>query len=293
MIKNLQLFILVILMLSVDQGICQEWLVPTDQATIENPLDYNLDNVKKGKELYIQNCKSCHGDAGKNNALPLVPPPPDVTSETMQNNTEGGLFHKITVGKGGMPQFETTISEDDRWRLVNYIMNYNPGREALLIDAPPVEAKLMASVAERERLVEIFAESLTKEGEFQKLADAEITISARKAFGNIAIGKIKTNKDGRAEFHLPETLIGDENGLVSIVVTIEESFAADQVILDEAKVGLAKEVPKLIQGEILWSTNENIQSWLLLSYIGAAGGAWLAIAYVIFLIFKIRRYSKE
>jgi len=47
------------------------------------------------------------------------------------------------------------------------------------------------------------------------------------------------------------------------------------------------------KGEILWSTNENIQLWLLLSYLGTAGGAWLVIGYVVFQIFKIKKYSKE
>jgi cytochrome c5 len=92
----------------------QEWPVPGNQLNMENPLPFNLENVQKGKDLYQQNCKSCHGDPGKNNHLPLVPPPPDIVSEQMQANTDGGLFYKITSGRGGMPQFETTISEDDR-----------------------------------------------------------------------------------------------------------------------------------------------------------------------------------
>ena len=115
-------------------------------------------NVKKGKDLYYQNCKSCHGDPGKNNGLPLVPPPVDVTSEKMQKNTEGEIFYKITNGRGGMPQFKTNISEDDRWRIVNYIMNFNQKREPVLVDAPKAKAKLMASVNEKEKKVEVFAE---------------------------------------------------------------------------------------------------------------------------------------
>jgi len=105
---------------------------------------------------------------------------------------------------------------------------------------------------------------------------------------------VLSDENGRAEFAIPENVIGDEEGFVNIVVALEENFEVVPVILDKAKVGKLKEVPKLIRGgEILWSTNENIQPWLLLTYLGAVGAAWLAIGYVVFQILKIRRYSKE
>lgn len=291
--NKFKLLIAAILYLSAQQVFGQDWIVPADKASIENPSEYNLENVKKGKDIYQLNCKSCHGDAGKNNALPLVPAPPDITSEKMHLNTEGGLFYKITAGKGGMPQFESTLSEDDRWRVVNYIMNYSPNNQPVLVDAPPVKAKLMASVNENEKKVEIFAEYEDK-GTFVKLIDATVSISAKKAFGNLLVGKVLTDQNGRAEFSIPETLIGDEEGAVNIVVGLDENYQVDPVILDKAKVGKHKEVPKLIRkGEILWSTNENIQIWLLLSYLGAVGGAWIVIGYVVFQIIKIKRYSKQ
>lgn len=291
--KKLNILIAAILFLSAQQVFGQEWIVPVDKASVKNPSEYNLVNVKKGKDLYQVNCKSCHGDAGKNNALPLVPVPPDLTSEKMHLNTEGGLYYKITAGKGGMPQFESTLSEDDRWRLVNYIMNYSPANEPLLVVAQPVKAKLMASVNENEKKVEIFAEFDDK-GTFAKLVDAAVTISAKKVFGDLEIGKVLTDENGRAEFSIPENLLGDEDGEVNIVVGLDENYQVDQVVLDKAKVGKQKEVPKLIKkGEILWSTNENIQLWMLLSYLGAVGGAWIVIGYVVFQIIKIKRYSKQ
>lgn len=270
----------------------QEWEVPADQKAINNPLEYNLSNVKKGKDLFYQNCKSCHGDPGKNNILPLVPPPVDIASEKMQKNTEGEIFYKISTGRAGMPQFKATISEDDRWRIVNYIMNFSPNRQPLLLDAPKIKAKILASVNEQERKVEVFAEA-EKNGEYAKLPNTPVSISAKKYFGNIEIGNVNTDENGRAEFTVPESLIGDEKGFVNIVVTLDENYIAEAVSLDKAKVGQNKQVQKLIKPGILWSTNENIQLWLLLSYIGAVGGAWLAIGYVIVQLFKIKRLSKN
>ena len=291
--KKLSFLFILLVMLFTQQGKAQEWLVPEDQKNIENPSEYNLSNVKKGREIYLRDCKSCHGDPGKNNGLPLVPPPPDITSEKMQSNTAGELFYKITVGRGGMPRFENTISEDDRWRVINFIRNYNPDVEPLYVEAPPRNAKLLASVNEVDKKVEVFAEVENDAGKFVELPDAEVRISAKKAFGNLPIGQVLTNTEGRAVYQIPESLIGDEKGLVNIVVELGDEFITDDVVLDAAKVGQLKPTPRLIKKEVLWSTNDNVQTWLLLSYLGATGAAWFAIGYVVFQIYKIWRVGKE
>ncbi len=270
----------------------QEWLVPDGEKDVKSALEYNLSNVQKGMDLYLQNCKSCHGDPGKNNALPLVPPPPDISSEIMQKNTEGEMFYKISTGRGGMPSFASVLSEDERWRIVNYILNFDPERDPVLVVAEPAKAKLLASVNEKKKKVEVFAEA-EKDGVLSDLQNTPITISAKKYFGNIEIGKVNTDENGRAEFTIPETLIGDEEGYVNIVVALDESFAADEVTLDEAKVGQNKVVPQLIRKEVLWSTNENVQTWLLLTYLSTVALAWGTIGYVVFQIIKIKRLSRN
>ena len=293
MIKKLTLLIVVILFLSAQQGISQEWLVPADKQNIENPSDYNLENVKKGKDLYMTNCKSCHGDAGKNNPLALVPLPPDVASETMHANTEGSLFYKISIGKGTMPAFESTMSETDRWLLVNYIMNYDHKNTPVFVEAPPVKANISATIDTNKRLVTVFAEFKNKNGEQEKLTETPVNICVKRAFGNLPIGQALTNKNGAADFTIPEDIIGDEEGFVTVVVSLGEDFEAKKVTLEKAKIGTIKATPKLIKRGVIWSTNSNIPMWMLLSYLGAVGGAWLAIFYVIFQIIKIRKFSKE
>ncbi len=278
------------LVLSTQPVLSQDWLVPGDQSVLSNPSDYNLDNVKKGKEIYTRNCQSCHGDPGKNNPLALVPVPIDIASERMHANSEGDLYYKITNGRGIMPPFEATLSEDDRWKLINFIMNYKPGGNPILVDAPPVKVKLLASVNEEKSSVEILAE-LDGPGRIG-LANAPVIVSAKKTFGNIELGRSITNENGRTEFFIPENVIGDEEGYVSIVVSIGDGYEANEVALEKTRVGNNKVVPKLIRGEVLWSTNDNIQLWLLLSYIVAAGGSWLVIGYIIFQIIKIKRLSK-
>ncbi len=285
------IILLAILVLPAQQVLSQEWPVPPDQSLLPNPSEYNLENIKRGKEIYTRNCQSCHGDPGKNNPLALDPLPVDIASERMHANSEGDMFYKITAGRGIMPPFKASISEDDRWKLINFIMNFKPGGIQLLVDAPPVKAKLLASVNEDKSSVEILAE--LDGPERIGLVNAPVIISAKKTFGDIELGRSITNGDGRTEFFIPENIIGDEEGYVSIVVSLGDGYEANEVALEKARVGQNKVVPRLIRGEVLWSTNDNIQLWLLFSYVVAAGGAWLVIGYIIFQIIKIKRYSRS
>jgi mono/diheme cytochrome c family protein len=270
----------------------QEWLVPEEEADTSNPSEYTLENVKLGKAIYTKNCKSCHGDPGKNNPLALVPSPVDIASEKMQINSEGALFYKITTGKGVMPPFTSTLSENDRWLLVNFIQNYNPDREQVLLDLPPIKAKLLASVNEAQGSVDIMAEYENANALYAPLLNAPVTISSKKAFGSLKIGETQTNNQGRAIYTIPENTMGAEQGSISIVVSLSEEYEAAEVILEKALVGSQKEVPGLIRKGVLWSTNNNVSLWVLISYILAAGGAWMVIIYVIVQIVKIKKYSR-
>jgi len=271
----------------------QEWVVPEDQKALKNPLEYNLDNVKKGRDLYMINCKSCHGDPGKNNGLPLVPPPPDITSDVMQANTEGEIHYKVTNGRGGMPRFETTLSDDDRWRLVNYIMNYNPGREPMLVVAAPLKTKLAACFNLQNNSVEISAESENKEGNYELLAEAPIKVGIKRTFGVLPLGQVTTNSEGKTSFEIPDNIIGDKEGNVYIVVSAGEGFEAEPVILEASHFGKPSEDFLLTKRGVLWSTNPNTPLWLIGIYAATVLGIWLAIGYVVLQIVKIFRLNRN
>ena len=292
MIKKLKLLIVVSLLLSAHYVMGQDWLVPDVDLNKTNQIEYNLDNVKAGKVLYLKNCKSCHGDPGKNNPLPLVPAPIDIASEKMHENTEGGIFYKIFKGRGVMPQFELTMSESEVWSIVCFILNYKPGTEPLLVELPAVKAKILASLNEDESIVNVVAEFEDKSGDFSKLINTPVIISLEKAFGNLEIGQAATDDDGNAVFVVPETIIRDKEGLMTLIVSLNEDFEAKEVVLRGAIIGTPKDVEQLIEEGVLYSTNDNIPLWLRLTYFGGVAGIWLVIGYVVFQIIKIRKYSK-
>jgi copper transport protein len=106
---------------------------PTEIRGVQvNPIPPNSESVSEGETLYINNCASCHGKFGKGDGpvgLTLNPRPADLTQHAIPGvHTDAQLFEWITNGFPGssMPLFKNSLSDTDRWNLVNFIRTLAP-----------------------------------------------------------------------------------------------------------------------------------------------------------------------
>jgi len=105
----------------------QTWVAPKSADTIENPFKDNKDAVKKGKKLFSSMCVICHGFKGKGDGVAgaaLNPKPANFTSKTIQAQTDGALFWKLTNGKAPMAAYKEMLTKEQRWQLINYIRTF-------------------------------------------------------------------------------------------------------------------------------------------------------------------------
>lgn len=93
-----------------------------------NPIPPNAASVASGQALYAQYCVPCHGPNGKGDGpvgLTLSPRPADLTVHTAPGvHPDGQLYDWITNGflsNPVMPKFRESLSDEERWHLVNYI----------------------------------------------------------------------------------------------------------------------------------------------------------------------------
>jgi mono/diheme cytochrome c family protein len=92
------------------------WPVPAADAAKKNPVKADAASIAAGKVSYTTYCKACHGVDGKKIATA------DFTNAAFKAETDGAVFYKTTVGKGGMPSYKTKLADDeDRWNIVNYL----------------------------------------------------------------------------------------------------------------------------------------------------------------------------
>lgn len=105
---------------------------PPSASAKENPILGSADSVARGHALYLANCAACHGLTGSGDGLTaagMMPGPGDLRTSVPERN-DGSLAYLIATGTVAtrMPAFSITLSEQDRWDLVNYLRATWPGR---------------------------------------------------------------------------------------------------------------------------------------------------------------------
>ncbi len=105
-------------------GEAQTWKAPAEANQLINPLKKDKESITKGEKIFQSLCTACHGKTGRGDVPSmqnLHPKPADLTSEQVQNQSDGALFWKISEGRGLMASYKNMLSEEERWALVNFI----------------------------------------------------------------------------------------------------------------------------------------------------------------------------
>jgi len=98
-----------------------------DGKKIKSPLQMDDNSIiAQGKQGYITYCAQCHGNHhdGKGTVgQSFAPLPGDLRSKKVQTMSQGVVFKEISYGipKGRQPPLATTITVEDRWKIIAYI----------------------------------------------------------------------------------------------------------------------------------------------------------------------------
>lgn len=100
------------------------WPVPEKNAKTVNPVKSSAESIASGKSLWNLHCASCHGKKGLGDgskAAQLKTQPEDMSKSSLQAQSDGSLFYKISEGRDDMPSFKKKIPDaEDIWNLVNF-----------------------------------------------------------------------------------------------------------------------------------------------------------------------------
>jgi mono/diheme cytochrome c family protein len=105
-----------------------DWRAPGTAANRPNPLAGNANAMALGEKLYVANCLTCHGPSGKGDgpgAAALEKKPADLGARIRATGEKDGeLFWKISEGRAPMITWKASLSETQRWALVDYIKTF-------------------------------------------------------------------------------------------------------------------------------------------------------------------------
>ena len=126
--KNKCLFLVIVTLLVLvsnsSSAQTSSWVAPEHSNSLKNPFLGNEKATADGKKIFNQMCVLCHGEEGKGNGeagLTLETKPANFLALKVVNETDGAIYWKITNGKSPMATYEELLTEDQRWKLVNYI----------------------------------------------------------------------------------------------------------------------------------------------------------------------------
>jgi mono/diheme cytochrome c family protein len=100
--------------------------IPLEAGKKTNPLPETDEVVSQGQEVFLGACAQCHAADGRGGTAigrSMTPPAMDLTSAHVQHWSDAELFWIIQNGVRltGMPAWQSSISENDTWKLAHFI----------------------------------------------------------------------------------------------------------------------------------------------------------------------------
>jgi cytochrome c len=105
----------------------EPWEVPDEYKSMENPVKKDSVSIETGKKLYNRYCSFCHGRTGLGDGIKgkqLKTFPGDFSGEVYQSQSDGEHFFKTKFGRGEMPAYDKTLTDEDIWYVINYMRKF-------------------------------------------------------------------------------------------------------------------------------------------------------------------------
>ncbi len=281
----------------------QKWEVPLDKKEITSAIPFSTKTKTQGKDIYAKSCKSCHGDIGKANYLPLRPAPGDLGSKMFSIQTDGELFFKLTEGRGGMPAFKSQLADNERWAVISHIRSFHSDYKPADDGGEVVEENDAFAGTDIKLFVNKDQVNLEITTEVQGNVDGK-TISApgvrvgffiERNFGLLSVCEpVTTDKNGIAKAKFPGDLPGDSLGNYNIIIKlIDDDLYGNVEYKEILSWGEAFIYENPIEGNHLWGDNTSVPAWLLISYLSVVLFVLVIIAWVVLQMLKLKKAGKK
>jgi mono/diheme cytochrome c family protein len=263
------------------------WTVPPASASLVNPLEIKPKNLTVGKNIYMKNCVSCHGQKADGQGLIQSA---SFLTETFQKQPDGAIFHKMVTGRSKMPGFRGVLKDDEVWSVINYLrVLVNP---SILPPLKDIKISLGASEEARSLTASIFTADSAK----LPLAEVDVHYYVKRDFGFMTFGEISnyTSDKGQVTVSFPDDIIGDEQGNVLVYARVENDFLYKNA---ETRLSLKWGSPLVTEDtkfdqRTLWGSRSKSPVWLLILANGILAGVWGVILYILYNLFRIKKAGK-
>jgi len=270
------------------------WDIPKEAKEKTAPFLFNDSTRKAGEVIYLANCKSCHGDPGKGNYAKLNPIPIDPISQEYQSHTDGDMFYILSTGRGLMPNFLTTLKEEQRWFVISFVRSFNKDYvqpPVKLVGSGDVTATIKMTLNYDEKLKSVIA-TLTDKAKEKTVPVSNIPVKlfVKRTFGNMEIGDATTDVYGKARIRFPEDLPGDTAGNLNLIAIA--GTGGKQIIAEKTeKIGIAVNPELLLDERAWWNVRSKAPIWLIIAYACGGIAVGCCVLYVVLQLKKIKDFN--
>ena len=275
-----------------------EWIVPEDQNLKLSKFQFDETTQNSGADLYLINCKSCHGMPGENNFVTLPTLPGDPADIKIQGNTDGGMYFKVREGKGLMPSFKKILTVKQTWDVISYLRSFNADyvQEVAVAAANNrwVDISIKLEYLAHDKKLKANVSGLEGEA-ITPVTGVELRLEAVRRFGKLMLGEtVATNKEGIAYFEAPTDLPGDPEGNLKLIIQVDDEEEFGLVRKDTTlKAGLPFTPVSLTAERAMWNSMRKAPIWLLLTYGIGVLAAWGIIFFIMLQLRTIFKLGEE
>jgi mono/diheme cytochrome c family protein len=128
--------------------------IPLEAGNKKNPLPETDEVVSQGQEVFLGSCAQCHGADARgdtNIGRNMAPPAMDLSSSHVQHWSDAELFWIIQNGVRltGMPAWQSSISENDTWKLAHFIHSIPRQNASSASTSAPSQAQAAISTQDK------------------------------------------------------------------------------------------------------------------------------------------------
>jgi len=264
-----------------------DWEIPDEAGKKLSIQLFDEDIQQEGKQIYTTSCVSCHGTPSQADYTMMAPPPGDISEDRFKIQTDGELLYKIQKGRGSMPAFENTYSENEIWSLVAYMRGFHSGYSQEFPNLKGIEIpKLALNIGYDENVDKLVIK--VSDDKNEKSEGVNIKAYVKGMFGNHYLGKAMTNEFGIAYVDIDANLPGDEQGFVTVLIKANKGYGNAK---QEERIQAARPTinTSVIEGRHLWSRAKRAPIWMIVIFNLIGIGIWATILYIIIGLRKIKK----
>lgn len=218
------------------------------------------------------------------------------------NSADGtGLISKVSLNNEGEAIFTLTADFNKLTSALHEFtfiakIDSDPLYEDAQGEVTVSEAKIIISYSGKDSIKTASAVlSAWKDSAYVPVPNAEMKLYIKRVFSLFPIGEegASTDKDGAISADLPLDIPGTVNGTIIIAAKIadNESYGTVEATKEVPWAVLPKVMPE--RGRTLWSDAQNAPLILVFSSVTIIVVIWGTIFYLVSLLIKIRKISKE